>query len=228
VFADGVGITGTIDGGGSTGRDTLNYAAFTTGVTVNLLTGTATKVGGGILNIRDVIGGTRADNLTGDTLNNLLAGNAGNDKLYGGDGSDTLGGGDGNDQIFGEANRDLLFGGLGADTLNGGADEDILFDGTNTFDSSIAALDALLAAWTNTTVIYATRVANLKSGNTGVAGAPRITTTGTTPTVTADNAVDTLTGGAGELDWFLMRISGTGADVVTDLETVLGIDEIQN
>ena len=34
VFANGVGVTGTVNGGG--GGDFLDYAAYTTGVTVNL------------------------------------------------------------------------------------------------------------------------------------------------------------------------------------------------
>jgi Ca2+-binding RTX toxin-like protein len=225
VFADAKGVSGTIDGGG--GRDTLNYAAFTTRVEVDLLAGTATKVQGGIvpLSIRDVIGGTVADKLTGDTQNNLLAGNAGDDELNGGEGNDTLGGGDGIDTITGGEGGDLLFGGLGADILDGSAGDDILFDGTTTFESSIASLDALLTAW-NSGDAYATRVAELKAGTTGVAGAPRITlvaSTGNPVTVTPDAAVDTLTGG-GDLDWFLLKTTDP-VDLVTDFDSV---NELQN
>src|SRR5262249_15956128 len=48
LFGDGFQIAGTIDGGG--GTNTLNYAAYTTNVLVNLQTGTATGVGGAIAN----------------------------------------------------------------------------------------------------------------------------------------------------------------------------------
>jgi hypothetical protein len=52
VFGNGQGVTGTIDGGG--GTNTLDYSAYTTAVTVNLVTGTATGTGG-VVNIEDVI-----------------------------------------------------------------------------------------------------------------------------------------------------------------------------
>jgi hypothetical protein len=214
VFANGAGISGKIDGG--TGRNTLNYAAYTTKVTVNLSTRTATKVGGAaagkVSHIRDVIGGTQDDTLTGDNQNNLLAGNAGKDTLDGGDGNDTLGGGDSNDTIKGGNDRDLLFGGLGLDTLDGGAGEDILFDGTNTFDSSIASLDALLTAWTLSDD-YATRVEALREGDTGVPGAPLLIS----ETVMADTVSETLTGGA-DLDWFFLRQTGANLDSIFDPE----------
>lgn len=76
VFVDGVSFAGTIDGGG--GTNTLDYSAWTTGVTVNLAGGTATGTTG-ISNIQDVIGGSGNDTLTGNTKNNILVGGAGDD-----------------------------------------------------------------------------------------------------------------------------------------------------
>jgi hypothetical protein len=74
---------------GSQGTNTLDYAAYPTGVTVNLATGQATGFAA-ISNIRDVVGSAFADQLTGDALNNVLIGGAGADQLAGGDGEDLL------------------------------------------------------------------------------------------------------------------------------------------
>ena len=80
-LSDGVGVTGTINGGGAPGTDTLSYAAYTTTVSV-ILGGPATGVGTAVLGIENVIGGTQAnDSLTGPNLANtwnLAAGTAGN------------------------------------------------------------------------------------------------------------------------------------------------------
>jgi len=62
VFADGVGVAGTIDG--STGYDTLDYTAYTTAVTVDRQAGTATGTGG-YANVEHVVGGSASDTLIG-------------------------------------------------------------------------------------------------------------------------------------------------------------------
>jgi hypothetical protein len=91
LTTDNAGITGQIDGGGGTNR--LNYAAYTTGVTVDLADfpafGTATGTGG-VINIQDVYGGFGADILFGNALDNVIRGGAGNDILDGRTGVDTL------------------------------------------------------------------------------------------------------------------------------------------
>jgi len=88
VFENGASITGTINGG-ENGTNTLDYSAYTTGVTVNLADGNATGMDG-IANIINIIGGSASDFLTGDDLNNQLdGGSAGNDTLVGGLGNDT-------------------------------------------------------------------------------------------------------------------------------------------
>src|SRR5262249_607663 len=64
----------TIDGGGAPfGQgDWLDYSAFTTSVVVNLATGAATNVSGGVTNIQNVISGSGADTLTGNSQGNIL------------------------------------------------------------------------------------------------------------------------------------------------------------
>ena len=76
VFGAGKSVSGKINGGGG-GNDWLDYAAYTTPVTVNLAAGTATGVGGGIVNIRNVRGGQGGNTLTGNSQGNILIGGAG-------------------------------------------------------------------------------------------------------------------------------------------------------
>lgn len=131
TFSNSKGVNGVIDGGAGVNR--LNYAAYTSAVTVNLPLGTATGVGGGIRNIAHVIGSAANDILVGNALMNALLGGAG---------------------------RDLLIGGNDKDSLNGGAGDDILVAGTTTADSNVAALDAMMVEWARA-LPYATRIGNL-------------------------------------------------------------------
>jgi len=59
LFADGQGLDGYINGGAPAAPNTLNYSAFTTPVTINLITptsGTASNLGSGFSNIGNIIG----------------------------------------------------------------------------------------------------------------------------------------------------------------------------
>jgi len=86
------------------GVDTLSFAFLTTDVVVDLgSTATQTVHANRTLTlnsavvIENILGGTGADMLTGNSLNNTLAGGAGNDRLAGGAGNDLLIGGANND-----------------------------------------------------------------------------------------------------------------------------------
>ncbi|MCE9528620.1 MAG: tandem-95 repeat protein [Planctomycetales bacterium] len=73
-FANGVGVGGTIDGGG--GSDSLDYSAFSTSMSMNLQSGTATKTGG-ISSIESVTGGQAVDSLSGpDAVNSWISSGA--------------------------------------------------------------------------------------------------------------------------------------------------------
>jgi hypothetical protein len=108
----------TIKAGG--GSNTLDYSAYSTGVYVNLQTGTATDLAG-IANIQNVTGGAG---------NNILVGNGGN-VLTGGNGFN------------------LLIAGGTASTLVGGSGSDLLIGGTTIHDKTKASLDAILAEWSS-------------------------------------------------------------------------------
>jgi parallel beta-helix repeat protein len=66
VFSNGKGITGNLDGGVLGG--TLNYASYTTSVSVNLGANKATGVGGLATNLVGAIGGSALNTLTGANI----------------------------------------------------------------------------------------------------------------------------------------------------------------
>jgi hypothetical protein len=153
------GLGGVLDGGGPGAW--LDYSQNVGPVTVNLATGQATGIGGGIRNIRHVIGSRTADNtLTGNSLGNILIGGAGNNTL-------TAGGG-----------NSLLIGGSGAEHLvasSGTPGFDILIAGTTDFDSPTATdlsiLEAFFSVWRNTTAgNYAGQVGQLRDSGVVVGG----------------------------------------------------------
>ena len=123
VFADAAVVvdgTGTIDGSGGT-HNTLNYAAYTTGVTVSLPALSAPGVST-FAHIQNAIGGHGNDVLIGDGVANVLTGNDGNDRLTGNGGNDTLLGGAGDDTY-------VFANGWGTDTVTDAS-------GSDTFDLS--------------------------------------------------------------------------------------------
>ncbi len=132
LFTNGKGVTGSIQGMG--GDDTLDYALYTAGVTVNLVTHAATAVGGGVWGIEKVLGTAASDLLVGDAANNTLEGRGGDD---------------------------VLIGGLGSDKLFGGDGSDLLLGGSTAYDGNPAMLEAIRAAWAQPSLSYATRMANV-------------------------------------------------------------------
>lgn len=106
-------LSGRIDGG--LGSNTLDYSTRTTGVIVDLPSGTATSIASGIVRIHNVKGSQARDLLYGDENPNIFFGQGGKDDIYGRGGYDFL---------FGEAGADLLDGGEGNDYLDGGADRE--------------------------------------------------------------------------------------------------------
>ena len=183
-FQPGATVAGKITGGG--GADWLDYSAYTTPVSVNLQTGAATGIDGGLAggvsgahNVRG--SATAANTLTGDATGGVLVGGAGADNLTAG------------------AGRSILIGGKGADTLSGGSTDDLLIAGSTIYDANDAALMTLLGEWQSADS-YTTRISKIKSGT--LAGGVKLVA-GTT--VLNDGAADVLTGGGG-LDWFFANL----------------------
>jgi Ca2+-binding RTX toxin-like protein len=200
-FTGACSVAGTISGGGAPALqgDWLDYSAVTYAVTVNLATGAASHVAGGVSGIQDVHGGNYGNTLTGDAQGNILIGGTGADRITGGSGVS------------------LLIGDKGADRITGGSGGDILIGDATTYDPMTAAheaaLMAILAEWQSGNS-YATRVSHLKKGG-GLNGSAKLLF-GTT--VKDDLAADQLTGAApaaaGLLDWFF---KGSG-DKLTGVE----------
>jgi Ca2+-binding RTX toxin-like protein len=193
LFNPGASLTGTIDGGG--GGDWLDYSLYSSSVSANLTTGTATGTGG----VRNILG------VRGGSGGNTLIGNAQGNILIGGSGADVIDGGSG---------RSILIGGQGVDSIVGGSGDDIVIGGSTSFDSSSIAndlaLEAILAEWQSTTDSYATRITKIKTGvdpngiDKFVFGL----------TVIDDGIANTLTGGDG-MDWFFKGFQ----DNITDSQT---------
>lgn len=124
-------LAGSLNGGG--GANTLDYSAYTSRINVNLATGAATGVAGGISNIFTVIGSDFNDTLVGHGYSpSVLVGRGGNDKLFGG------------------SARGILIGGAGQDTIQGGTTDDIVISGWTDHDTSPWALNAIMKEWART------------------------------------------------------------------------------
>ncbi|SFJ58302.1 M10 family metallopeptidase C-terminal domain-containing protein [Planctomicrobium piriforme] len=84
--------------------------------------------------IENALGGSGADSLTGNTLDNDLQGLAGNDTLISRAGNDVLSGGTEDDILSGMDGNDTLIGGAGSDQMSGGWGADLY-----RFDVAVAA-----------------------------------------------------------------------------------------
>jgi len=111
-FRDGVTISGSIDGRGHDVQgDSLDYRDYTSGIVVDLSTGSATGVDGGTAGAVIAAGGTPDDS----SIENVFGGN-------------------GDDSIVGDADNNILGDGHGNDTLDGGLNtDDPAVSGNDTF-----------------------------------------------------------------------------------------------
>jgi Ca2+-binding RTX toxin-like protein len=103
---------------GESGIDTVSYFGSTTGVRIELLSGTGEngEAEGDVLsNIENVTGSSYDDMLAADDGANVLFGMNGFDWLVGYGGNDVLHGGGGNDMLVGGTGKDLMYGDSGLD-----------------------------------------------------------------------------------------------------------------
>lgn len=128
-----IGGTGGDTLNGGSGIDTASYAGSSAGVSVSLITDTASggdATGDELNQIENLTGSNHNDNLIGNNADNVLVGNNGADMLKGWGGDDTLLGGNGSDTLFGMDGADMLNGGSGHDVLDGGDGDDTMIGGT--------------------------------------------------------------------------------------------------
>jgi hypothetical protein len=205
-LSPGKSLSGYIYGG--SGIETLDYSLWTTGVTVNLGTHTATNIALGVYGVENIDGGKGNDSLTGDSQNNIIRGGGGNDTIVGGGGNDILIGGQGAASLSAAGSgRSILIGGKSTvpQTLTGSTQDDIFIGGYTSYDSySLAhdqALLAILAEWTSADS-EATRESKITSGvGPGAKDKFKLLTT-----VFSDGATDTINGNgaeSGDSDWII-------------------------
>ncbi|HND54958.1 MAG TPA: calcium-binding protein, partial [Pirellulaceae bacterium] len=198
--------------------DLLDYSAYTTGVSVDLVgagsSGTATNIFGGLVydstgnGIERVIGTALADALLGDDDRNVIVGGAGDDLLRGGGGIDVVDAGAGNDtlRIAGnEAEFDQLSGGDGVDRLVNVGAGPVVFDRLNTaldtLSSGIEQLDGGGYAVTGNSSANTLHLALMQLINvTSVAGGDGNDTVSTSYSNNSGGGAVAYDGGAGTSD----------------------------
>jgi len=137
----------------SQGRDTLNAAAITSDLALDLRPGSRSQIAGRSLTLAQetqievAIGGDGNDQIRGNAARNRLTGGRGNDVLIGRQGSDVLVGGAGDDVLVGGPRSDRLFGNSGGDSLQGGGGDNRLIGGAGSdrfvLDAPGAGVDTL-------------------------------------------------------------------------------------
>jgi len=114
------------------GNDTFDFSGYSSRQTIDLRQGFFSDVGGYAGNvavakgadIENAIGGTGADSITGNALNNNIQGGSGSDTVLAGAGNDTLFETSGSNMLRGEDGNDSISGGSGFDDINGNKGED--------------------------------------------------------------------------------------------------------
>jgi hypothetical protein len=193
VFSNGAGVTGTINGGGSS---ILDYAAYTTGVTVDLSANTATGTGG-VLNIQRLRGGSGNDSLTGNATGaTTFLASPGNDTVTAAGGTNTL--------VGANATSTWNITGSNTGTLTFGA-------GTTTF-TGVQNLTSTAAADT----FVVSDGARVDGNINGFGDAGTLDYTAYTTAVTVDLSTNTATGVGAFLGGALPRnfIGGSGGNTL--------------
>ncbi len=192
---------------GATGRNQLDYSAFSDGVSVNLLSQTGTGIGT-IIGITSIRGGIGSDQLIGGSSSDLLEGGDGNDTLNGGDGLDTLIGGTGNDALIGGAAADCVIESRDADMT--------LSDSSLSFGGALEdTLQGIEKAW-----LTGGDSANVLDAATFTGSTKLIGGNGDDKLI-GGSSTDSLDGGAGQ-DWLIgglgvdSLLGGSGNDVLED------------
>jgi Ca2+-binding RTX toxin-like protein len=202
---------------GDDGNDRVAYFLSATGVTVNLLTGTAPN-GDQLYSIESIDGSNYADSLTGDWQSNYLYGGAGNDTLEGLDGDDILDGGAGNDALKGGSGNDLYFIDSNRDIVSETADwgVDTVFTSVNyTLDKNVENAQALGSAAIN---LIGNTLDNSLTGN---AAANVLNGGAGNDVLDGQGGVDTMSGGTGNDVYVVDNVGDKIAEGANE-----GVDEV--
>jgi serralysin len=220
------------------GRDTFDFSGFGQNQVIDLGEGDFSNVGGLVGNvavaqgakIENAIGGSGADTITGNALDNLLQGNAGFDNVFAGAGADTIEGGSGTSYLRGEEGNDSIVGGTAFDDLQGntGADTETGGDGD---DWVVGGKDSdILFGEAGDDIVYGNMGSDTVDGGDGLdvvrGGQGDDVLTGGTGAdfMSGDLGDDTVTGGAGADSFH--SFTGAGIDRVLDFDAAEG-DRVQ-
>jgi len=200
-----IGSTANESFDGGAGTDTLYYINQTSGMTINLLTGTETGAGLGtdtLTNFEIVVGGSGADVLVADNKGDSLYGGIGNDTLIGGTGNDLLDGGAGTDTLDYHTQTSgltILLNSTSAGTAMGsGIGTDSLYN-----------FEIVLAGSGNDTIIGSAANETIDGG----AGIDTVDYSGQTSSVTVNLAAGTGTAMGASI----------GTDILINVEVVVGL-----
>lgn len=169
---------------GTAGLDTVNAAAITSALSLDLNAGATSTIAG-----RQVTTGSAAviENAYGGDGNDTLIGNGADNHFSGGRGDDTLEGRNGNDVLFGGQGTDTLIGGIGDDTYVVDAVADIIVENA---DQGIDTIRTNLANY-----LLPDNIENLIAGHLSEGGAaPGVVSNA----LTGNNLDNAITGGSGD------------------------------
>lgn len=180
------------------GTDTLDFAALTQAVTVNLSSDTALASHSGRTVVAGGVGQSASfENVDGGGGDDLLLGNAAANEIKGNGGNDVLAGMAGSDKLHGGAGLNIVIGGADTDLVRGGSGQDVLIGGGITYEADVTGLSAIRKEWIQP-IPFAVRVDHLL----GSAGGSNGSFTLKAADLVDDTAVDSLFGDADQ-DWFL-------------------------
>ena len=249
-----IGLAGGDELDGGEGSDTVDYSASGSGVTIDLVAGTAAggdAEGDTFTSIENVIGSASADTITGNDDDNIIKGAAGADTLAGGDGSDTLSyagstagvtvnllnetvsGGDaqgdtisGFENVIGSDNADTITGDAGDNVIEGGDGNDAINGGDGIDTASYAGASG------GVTVDLSAGTASGAAGSDTLSNIENIIGSAFDDTLTGDDGDNEIRGGAGN-DTLLGgagidRLYGGDGDDVLNVGAVRTDPEVQH
>ncbi|WOD12976.1 peroxidase family protein [Pseudomonas sp. NyZ704] len=177
-----------------------------------------------------LIGTAGGDTIMGLDGRDVIFGHDGDDDILGGDGADMLYGDGGDDRILGEDGNDFINAGAGDDTVFGGDGDDLFVaeagDGDDTYygDDMVGGagndtldMSAIMAAITadlGTGFMGRGSVSSAETGNDVLWGVENIVTGSGDDTITANNAVNVMDGGAGNDTFRFLSAADANGDTI--------------